>query len=1028
MKKRTLLTIATCFAVALLSAQNIRVLSNEKVGEGWYPRLNENATELQYLQQETDDYSAQQSSAVYVSNEDLKLVLYRNGERKELIPHGSHVNYIWASLSPDQTKIVFNTKFGTAICDLQGKELINLGQLDAPVWYGNDYIVGMYDTHDGHNYTGSAIAIRSIDGRVDQVLTDAKEMGMYPSVSAKTGKIAYNTLEGDLHLMQLNLTDEPIVAAKPRLVLAKAHKSVRRMPSATQADFKDFRIYINPGHGGHDPNDRNMAIYPFKQGDPEGFWESNSNLQKGLKLRDMLEGLGFQTMMSRITNTTADDRSLSAIVAEANAYKANFMLSIHSNAGGPSNYVLQLYAGIDPDDKVQSYPTATPCSDESRAISTIIGNSLMENTITNWSASVPRITGDKTFGRTAMGWSDGYGVLRGLKVPGVISEGRMHDYIPETYRMMNADYNYSESWFFMRSFCKYFMNYELPTGVIGGQVRDAFNKQTFPDIKRQKNTRDELLPIDRAKVVLLQDGKELATYQTDTLYNGVFFFWDLNPGKYTVRVEADHYYELEHEIEVTANQIAYQDFLVNMKRETRPEVISYSPKVELTDSVEVATPIVLNFNWDMMEEPTLAAFSISPEVEGTLAFENSQRTLRFTPKVGYEKATEYTVTLRNTACHPDSNFPNTLEKDFVIKFRTKNRSKLSVIQSYPEQGANGVDLLPTIMLLFDNKLDSKTTKANMFVISDGKDYSVSPAARYFKVNKDIQSPYGSVRIDMTGDGLQPNTQYTLTIDAAVKDTNSVILSEPYVLTFSTKAATEEPVGVLLNAIDSLCFSMNSEKSVGVADKSIMYNTSKKSYGKGCTQIDYEFADQDADEYIFLSPLDLTQIFTDVDSFAIDVYGDLSYNKVSVEFSTEGDIHFIPLCELNYAGWKQQVVSLKDLPENVEFQFTGIRIQKGTNLTSKSGSVMLDALRKVYGTRTGVDNVAYENITILPNPVETVLTVMGVEDADLQLFSADGKAVGQAKGNRMDVSSLPAGNYFLLIKQDGETIYRPVMKK
>ena len=90
--------------------------------------------------------------------------------------------------------------------------------------------------------------------------------------------------------------------------------------------------------------------------------------------------------------------------------------------------------------------------------------------------------------------------------------------------------------------------------------------------------------------------------------------------------------------------------------------------------------------------------------------------------------------------------------------------------------------------------------------------------------------------------------------------------------------------------------------------------------------------------------------------------------------------------------------------------------------------MLDALRKVYGTRTGVDNVAYENITILPNPVETVLTVMGVEDADLQLFSADGKAVGQAKGNRMDVSSLPTGNYFLLIKQDGATIYRPVMKK
>ena len=41
-------------------------------------------------------------------------------------------------------------------------------------------------------------------------------------------------------------------------------------------------VYINPGHGGYDSDDRNMVIYPFTQGDSAGSWESKSNLRKGI--------------------------------------------------------------------------------------------------------------------------------------------------------------------------------------------------------------------------------------------------------------------------------------------------------------------------------------------------------------------------------------------------------------------------------------------------------------------------------------------------------------------------------------------------------------------------------------------------------------------------------------------------------------------------------------------------------------------------------------------------------------------------
>ena len=129
---------------------------------------------------------------------------------------------------------------------------------------------------------------------------------------------------------------------------------------------------MNQGHGGHDSDDRNVAVPPFKQGDPEGYWESNSNLVKGLDLRDMLQKFGARVMMSRTTNTTADDRGLHEIGYEANAYGADFFFSIHSNATGTSSRVnqpLMLYRGF----------TNDPVSPETKEMSLILNKQLLES-------------------------------------------------------------------------------------------------------------------------------------------------------------------------------------------------------------------------------------------------------------------------------------------------------------------------------------------------------------------------------------------------------------------------------------------------------------------------------------------------------------------------------------------------------------------------------------------------------------------------------------------------------------------------
>ncbi len=352
MKKHFLLVLAI-FTVGSLMAAPVHVLSNKKVAQGYFPQLNADATELVYLGHETERHIANVASDMYVTNEDLKLVLYKGGARTELYPHGTDINYICASISPDGQKILFKTSKGIGICDLNGKPLANLGRYTAPVWYGNDYVVATLEENDGHNFTAGAVVILSVDGTLNQVLTDKAEIAMCPSVNYESGQIAYHDFEGNIHLMQINLAAKA-VEKRTQPMLRKVDgdqvKPIRRIKNATKANFQDFKIYINPGHGGFDSDDRGMKVWMNETTQDYGFWESQSNLDKGLKLKEWLDELGFQTAISRVLNRTEDDKDLYDIVCEANAFGADFMLSIHTNAGGPSNYVLQLYSGWTPGD------------------------------------------------------------------------------------------------------------------------------------------------------------------------------------------------------------------------------------------------------------------------------------------------------------------------------------------------------------------------------------------------------------------------------------------------------------------------------------------------------------------------------------------------------------------------------------------------------------------------------------------------------------------------------------------------------
>ena len=971
MKK--LFTFIALVCVALSLSADIRVLSDIRIGEGYSPRFVDAET-ITYLTHTNANYraNAEDNAALRVDNENLDLNLYRNGERIVLRPHGD-VNYIWSSLSPDQTMILFNTKKGTAICDLNGNEIINLGQdFDAPVWYGNDYVVGMDDNHDGYFITESSIMMASVDGAVVERLSAPEGMGMYPDVHAESGRIVYATDNGDIHLMQINLTEQPIRKQLPRLVQeldgTLLNHMKRQTKRATSTNPADYKIYINPGHGGYDSDDRLMYIYPiFVNGNQVNeaagytremsFWESVSNLDKGMRLDTLLRNLGFQTKMSRIHNTTEDDRSLSGISAEATNWNADFMLSIHSNAGNPSNYVLHLHSGITPGDPygLNGYPEKVPeeICNEARKITTLMGQNQYSNQVSCWSRE-PNIAGDKTFARTIMGWSNGYGVMRWLGVPGTISEGMMHDYLPETYRLMNIDYKRQESFQFAKTFYKHFCDGELPYGAIGGKIHDVYQEQEFPDYKARKGTRDVLRPINRGLVELWQGDQLLDTYVTDTLYNGVYYFWNLQPGTYTVKAKPEGYYPQEQTLEVKNNEISYGIFGLSMMRQTPPEVLDYSPKVAPGEEVLVSTEVTISFNWDMETEATAAAFEIAPAVEGKVTFEDDNHTMRFTPATRFEPGVTYTVTLGVGACHPDATFDNHLKEPFSFSFTTSNRGSISIVQTYPATGELNVPLTPSFIAVFDAKIVTSSVRNNMAVY-DAAGNKLAVNTRSYKYNA-APEPYGYAAFELTNP-LQPNAEYKLVLDANIKDMDGILLNGTYEIPFRTGEELT-PTLPLVHDMETKFFEGDKENSIDVESVNTLCYKNKKYAGTYSNQCAYVFAAPGGEARFKVTDPTLI-ISNNVSKVGMYVFSDYSFNSLYIHYGVDGDNQFVKVCDFDFAGWRYCEPDLSVLPAGIDYQLMGLRLVGGSNLLSGSGAFYIDNMHAEYvqpGPGTAVDNV------------------------------------------------------------------------
>lgn len=729
-----------------------------------------------------------------------------------------------------------------------------------------------------------------------------------------------------------------------------------------RTDFTGLKVFINPGHGGHDGDDRHMIATDF--------WESEGNLTKGLFLRQLLEDRNAAVYMSRTTNYTSDDLALSTIATMANTANADIFLSIHSNGfDGTRNQPLVLFRGYDND---PVYPAA-------KTLAQILWEKLYEKG-NCWTHTSEWVKGDWTFYPE---WGDkvGLGVLRTLTLPGVLSEGSYHDYIPEGWRLRNENHLHHEAWAMLRALQQFYSITPEPSGVIAGTVRDEL---TSPSWYYKPGTRDQHLPVNGATVTIMPLGR---TVTLDNLNNGFFMFDSVPPGTYQVIAGgmADFYNDTVTAV-VTAGKTAMADLLPSFDTARVPMVTEYLPVT--TDSLPFNQAFVLKFNVPMDRNAVQAALVFEPAVAVTCEWDEKGKILTVKPSTGFASKTPYILKLTTSAA---SLWHVPLQAEFVLNFVTKARPRLVTEQVWPAQGATGITLYPRITLRFDAPLDQASATAGIRVL----DSQSAPLARQREIFS--QSGGKGTYSFEPASPLQSGSVYTIEIDASVKDIAGVTVGSKSTVSFTTRTKGY-PAGNTVEAFENIGAFWDPEASGSTTgtDNPLTTFTSSSTIFKSAPlagRLDYVFTGDDGGVCrVFNTAKPSIGSNTSL-VFAMWVYGDLSYNELEYWYYSPGSINqIVPAATINWAGWDLIAIPFSSIGGSGDWQYHSIVVrQTGSGL--RSGTMYFDDAMVI--TPTGIEDQEDDasGLSVYPNPVKTEGTVsfflQAPADVDVSLFSSDG---------------------------------------
>ncbi len=667
-------------------------------------------------------------------------------------------------------------------------------------------------------------------------------------------------------------------------------------------DLSGVKICVNPGHGGHDSNDRFIPA--------TGFWESEGNLAKGLNLRDLLESYGAEVVITRTENNSSDDLPLSQIVAIANQNNVDYMHAVHSNAyNAQSNYTLVLFQG---GDNAPTYPLA-------KTMSTYVSEEIQKNDRT----TARYVRGDFDFYGTGQAY---LGVFRGLNMPGSLSEGSFHDYVPESWRLKNNAYCRHEAIAIARAFLRLFNGGKDSTGAIAGVVRDPNKNVGYYYIP---STNDQKVPINNITVTL-QPGN--LVFRGDNNNNGFYLFDNLNPGLYRIYIEADGFGKDSVDVNVSANTSTFADRnLIEPADYSVPTITAVSPDSS-AENISLQNRISIDFDIRMNTTSTQNAFSVSPAVNGVLNWENNNRRLIFIPTSKFQPGVKYSVKIDSSA---KTNWGVSLGKIFSFDFTTK--SKLNLITNYPKNGQNNISSTVQVNFKFDGPISAGSLGGNiLFVDSSGNNVPVFVNSNAYSDSMIIFEPQTP---------LMSNAVYKIILKEGISDLDGLTINTNDEISFRTEG--KQYVGG--NIFDNFEFigswqdPASAEGSFGINtdETSFKITSSRKLNGIRSANLNYTFTGDSGSVVLFNSAKPSVGA-NDSSKFGIWIFGDLSGNILEYKFNDQSENSFTVFIDtLNWTGWKMKEISLGEISANTGEKFLNSVIVKQNPKGEKSGSLYFD---------------------------------------------------------------------------------------
>jgi hypothetical protein len=760
--------------------------------------------------------------------------------------------------------------------------------------------------------------------------------------------------------------------------------------AASAKKLSDLKIYINPGHGGYTSNDRPIKIYPFEQNDTLGYWESKSNLYKGLHMYHILDSLGTKAYLSRTKNTEDDDRSLSGISAEANQLGVDLFFSIHSNAGEDVNTPLMLY---------RENTIGTPRYEDNVKLSKIVWQNMYSSKLPVWTRDKEYVCGDLTFYQNM--WSGGLGVLRNLYVVGLLSEGSMHEHRPEAHRLMNDDYLWLEAWHFVHSIMEFYETEDrFVTGNVAGIVYDNHNlREMDMPVTFHNYGRDTFAPLNFATVELRdKSGNVVQKRTTDNMYNGVFVFRNVKPGDYTLYTVRDGYYAETKDVTVTADEVTYQDMPLTMRREFPLEITAYSPVSGTDDAVSCASTIDFTFNTDVDAESFEKAFTITPAVDGYFSYSETYHKVSFIPTLALELNTTYTVNISTDAKTPDGYYssPN-MKEPLQFSFTTRGRNRLELIDQFPADGGNIHYASPTFEFRFDNVLDYSDIY-NQITVTDSKGNAVSVNKRSSKFNQ-LSNGYGNAVFAITSN-LTVGEKYHVKLSGELRDRENLPLETDIEYDFTADDASAEADAnseVIEGIENGSVFAYNAEGTTGVSSTlpTAASSTTSKLFGKSSERFSYKFSENHGGTVVWNYTGTPIQFNTN-DVIALYVNGDFNNHELWVGLSSGTNKKYTKLCDMNFLGWKYVSARLENLEEDFcPFILDDIKLVQTSSPITQNGAFFIDNISRVSADTNGVNDIASDSDNAVINATKGQINVHASASTLVQVYAPSGVLVAQA---------------------------------